>query len=230
MNKKKNKFEPGIYNYCDRWCERCGRQDKCLLYFKTQKERNKMLARGEDPDDIKNVLKTVGDSFEETFALVTKYCAENNIDMVMSKEEEKEYNKKEKAIDPEHERLVKLSYTFIKFQHDWFETTPPLDIDEYHEAYQVLSWHGTLIYPKISRALSSKNEYLYEKTDLFSLEDAEKSAMVALRSALLLKKSLEIMDSYVLDPRIGEMIELLVQIIKGLNDLLKEIRHLYARA
>ncbi|MCB0550950.1 MAG: hypothetical protein KDD19_25495 [Phaeodactylibacter sp.] len=27
---------PGIYNYCDRWCERCSFTSRCLLYAQEQ--------------------------------------------------------------------------------------------------------------------------------------------------------------------------------------------------
>lgn len=26
------RFIPGIYNYCDRWCERCPLSNRCLTY------------------------------------------------------------------------------------------------------------------------------------------------------------------------------------------------------
>jgi len=31
-------FIPGIYNYCDRWCERCAYTSKCFL-FATEKKQ-----------------------------------------------------------------------------------------------------------------------------------------------------------------------------------------------
>lgn len=62
-----------------------------------------------------------------------------------------------------------------------------------------------------------------KKSDDFSLEDAEKSAMVAYRSALKSKKSLELMDEYVVDFRIEEMTDSLVEIIELLNQLIQNI-------
>ena len=37
-------FVPGIYNYCDRWCERCPLQLRCMSYMmgKKLKERTKV--------------------------------------------------------------------------------------------------------------------------------------------------------------------------------------------
>ena len=33
---KNEKLVPGIYNYCDRWCERCTKTQHCLTYLHEQ--------------------------------------------------------------------------------------------------------------------------------------------------------------------------------------------------
>ncbi len=64
MPKKKEKkivdtgFVPGIYNYCDRWCERCPLQLRCMSYMmgKKLKERTKVNLGEEMPDDDESAL------------------------------------------------------------------------------------------------------------------------------------------------------------------------------
>lgn len=165
MSKKKikQKFEPGIYNYCDRWCERCKKTEKCFLYSKEQDERLEIIAKGKDPDDPKNAFEMVEKSSSEAHELIIKYCEENDIDPSLSPEEEKEFEKKEKETDPNSDPLAIKSENFRKKLFEWFEATPSLDIIEYHDAYQTLSWHGTLLGTKILRAIRSRNEYLYKK-------------------------------------------------------------------
>ena len=34
------RFIPGIYNYCDRWCERCTMTSKCLTYAHEQEMKS----------------------------------------------------------------------------------------------------------------------------------------------------------------------------------------------
>ena len=59
MPKKKEKkivdtgFVPGIYNYCDRWCERCPLQLRCMSYMmgKKLKERTKVNLGEEMPEE-----------------------------------------------------------------------------------------------------------------------------------------------------------------------------------
>lgn len=43
----KRKFIAGVYNYCDRWCERCRFQQQCRLYRDVRRTEEAM-ARGED--------------------------------------------------------------------------------------------------------------------------------------------------------------------------------------
>jgi hypothetical protein len=39
---------PGIYNFCDRWCERCGFQDRCLL-FRDKRDIERALSQSAPP-------------------------------------------------------------------------------------------------------------------------------------------------------------------------------------
>ena len=32
------RFIPGIYNYCDRWCERCPQTSRCLIFSISEEE------------------------------------------------------------------------------------------------------------------------------------------------------------------------------------------------
>lgn len=76
-----DRFTSGIYNYCDRWCERCPHTARCCLYHQEQKTLERHLLRGEDPDDIKVVLADVHRSFQETIELVMKAAEEMGIDL-----------------------------------------------------------------------------------------------------------------------------------------------------
>lgn len=71
MPKKKEKkivdtgFVPGIYNYCDRWCERCPLQLRCMSYMmgKKLKERTKVNLGEEMPDDDESALARLKNIF-----------------------------------------------------------------------------------------------------------------------------------------------------------------------
>ena len=68
---------PGIYNYCDRWCERCHVTSRCLLYATSPTEAD--LAKAEDPMAMS--LQHVQDSFTLTMQLLQKMAEEKGIDL-----------------------------------------------------------------------------------------------------------------------------------------------------
>lgn len=53
MNAEDSRFIEGIYNYCDRWCERCPFASRCLNYAQLQMMEDE---RGFDPTerDVEN--------------------------------------------------------------------------------------------------------------------------------------------------------------------------------
>jgi hypothetical protein len=64
------RFVSGIYNYCDRWCERCPVTAKCYLYWQEQQTEAEHRAAGRDPDDWAVLLDDVKKQFEEAIRLL----------------------------------------------------------------------------------------------------------------------------------------------------------------
>jgi hypothetical protein len=75
------RFISGIYNYCDRWCERCRLSDRCYLYHQEQEMMERHLLRGEDPDDPQVVLQDVGESFRKTIEMLQAMAEEMGVDL-----------------------------------------------------------------------------------------------------------------------------------------------------
>ena len=76
-----DRFISGIYNYCDRWCERCAYREKCYLWHEEQKRLQQHLLRGEDPNDMEVVMADVSASFKKTLELLMKMAEEMGIDL-----------------------------------------------------------------------------------------------------------------------------------------------------
>jgi len=90
----KGKFIDGIYNYCDRWCERCTFTSRCRSYEGTGKLTTEEL-------DVNNKAfwKNVSSNFEKAIKLLHKMAEERGIDLdAISEEETKEYEKRRSAI------------------------------------------------------------------------------------------------------------------------------------
>lgn len=68
-----NKLIPGIFNYCDRWCERCNYTDRCRL-FQSEAERNiRHILNDEDPNDPEIVMRDVAESLEDAMAMLESH-------------------------------------------------------------------------------------------------------------------------------------------------------------
>ena len=89
MPKKKLKkvseigFIPGIYNYCDRWCEKCDQQLHCMSYVMGKRLEEKggfdfnRDSSGED-DSLWSRLKNV---FESTYEVLHELAKERGVEV-----------------------------------------------------------------------------------------------------------------------------------------------------
>jgi hypothetical protein len=188
---KDPKYIPGIYNYCDRWCERCRFTSRCLNCDLDDREN-----LGELDMTNEAFWNKVKDSLETAFDLLKDMAEEAGIDLdeIEPIEEEDEdrvvhilssiarkyadrvsewmQDNEHLLVDKSEEQEGKSGLTLIKPKND----TDPVPLEDIIE---VIRWYQYQIYVKISRALSSrKNE------DRFSLDefpkDSDGSAKVAL--------------------------------------------------
>jgi len=75
----------GIYNYCDRWCERCPFTTRCTAFRLEQQEL------GDDEEDYDDLIEDAGEdqgiwrrlqsSFEQTLALVEEIARQDGIEI-----------------------------------------------------------------------------------------------------------------------------------------------------
>lgn len=190
---KQSKYISGIYNYCDRWCERCPMRFRCFLYAKEQKRVAKHKAKGEDPHDWNVVMQDIKEDFAETKKLLDKKAKELEIDLnVLPQEEYKKH-------DPADHPLMKITNTYFKLAHKFLKKLRAVLNKERRELiknaaiispthndvemlrklisnYETITWYHTLIPVKIHRALDGKME---AETDEFAQRDVDGSAKVA---------------------------------------------------
>jgi len=212
------KFEPGIYNDCDRWCEKCDKTEKCFLYFQTSEEG--------PSKDFESCFKNVEKSLGQTKELIQKICQAEGIDLTMTPKEEAEYREKERLTNPYSEPFCIKAKNLTKMIYDWLDSVPSLDIKEYRDAYDKLSWHGILIGAKACVGLKIKREIRYEKgsSKKFAKEHANKYGWMGYRSTLICKQSLELMDGYVNDFRIKPMIQECQVVLDSIDQNLLSIK------
>jgi len=167
----KEGFKSGIYNYCDRWCERCPDTNKCYVYVKEQETKAMHLKRGEDPNDPSIVLKDVVEDMKDLHKMLDTKMKELGIT-------DKDMEKMEKEIKPEPNFeahiLVKKAAKYFKQTHKFLNEfhyeqqkmvvqfgveIPDKDIDE---ELKVISWYHSMLSSKAFRLVSevyhAKNE------------------------------------------------------------------------
>jgi len=86
------RFISGIYNYCDRWCERCPQTSRCLNFALSEEEFADPGTR-----DIKNEAfwRKLSEVLSDTLQLLKEAAKEHGIDLEaleidQSQEEEKQ--------------------------------------------------------------------------------------------------------------------------------------------
>ncbi len=190
---------PGIYNYCDRWCERCAFTDKCLNYKMEQESRREAETRrieneGKSPSEMWQDLKS---TLDETIELLKEIMRERGLDPEKMEPDE-DYMISEKEIKEETKvhPLTRMSLSYITMTEEWFnsharmleeqgmfdEKPPEEDVErtlQLRDAGEVIRWYLYQINVKIQRALRGKkmNETYPEEA---LPDDADGSAKVAL--------------------------------------------------
>lgn len=163
----------GIYNYCDRWCERCSFTSRCMNYA-MQKEQGEGARKGDlESREFWNELSNV---FKITLELLRESAAEHGIDLDnldMTGVEEEEARIEQAA---EKHPIAKAALDYIKMTDAWMKdarkmfeqeqldlqreaelelpvSKPHLAAVQVADAVDVISWYHTMIYPKMMRAL-----------------------------------------------------------------------------
>ena len=77
---ERKNFIPGVYNYCDRWCEQCVFDDRCYTYAVEKRRSAEHRELGEDPDDMEIVLRDVADSMADAMTMLKKMAEQMGID------------------------------------------------------------------------------------------------------------------------------------------------------
>jgi len=183
----------GVYNYCDRWCERCPLSSRCLLYATEQADED----NSPETRDIQNEAfwKKLASIFQETREMISEWAEEEGIDLdAWTEEDEKQLRQKHRRADSHS--LARDGKKYANDTSDWFRefdqtaqvsdlASTAADIEEAErlvDAREIIHWYQYQIAVKTMRALSSRideREYDDEDGDAYP-KDSDGSAKVAL--------------------------------------------------
>jgi hypothetical protein len=179
------RFIPGIYNYCDRWCERCPQTSHCLNFASSEEEFV-------DPEtrDVQNEafwLK-LSEAFRDALELLKEAAEEHGIDLEnLDTEQSHEECEQKDAMAKSHE-VCRAAKVYSDIVQDWFASPANLLVvspalegagASFEEAMEVIRWYQHFIYVKLMRAVRGElDEREEELNDL--PKDSEGSAKIAL--------------------------------------------------
>jgi hypothetical protein len=173
FEENKDRFIPGIYNYCDRWCERCTKTDFCSLY--SVEQESLPPERKLDPDS-EEFWSHISDMMKIAIEMLKDMAEEQGIDLSEEPDQseiEKEVKAKEKA---DTHPLTGISMNYLKTSKEWLNTNREtiavlsdelqreaeleIDIertkekaDEIKDYLNVIQWYMLQIPVKIKRAV-----------------------------------------------------------------------------
>jgi hypothetical protein len=179
------RFIPGIYNYCDRWCERCSKTSRCLNFALSEEEFADPESR-----DIRNEAfwKKMTEVFSDTLELLKEAAREHGVDLeTLDAQSSPEEDKKTEEMAENHE-VCRAARTYGHLVDGWFTAvgnlfpaSPAFDGEEMslEEALEVVRWYQHFIYVKLMRAVRGELEDRDEELDEFP-RDSDGSAKIAL--------------------------------------------------
>lgn len=218
-------FIPGIYNYCDRWCERCDFTKRCRLFFNEKKQIRELK-------DKDNFLEIVSKNFEETIKLIYKIAKEKNIDLDNIEINKEEYQKhRKKQVNARNHPMVKLAETYAEQVDEWLDGNEYLEaentkylrnidlgIDLEHsdkalriieEALNIINWYKFQLQVKLASAVTS-----YPHDPMFEDEIQNRHHMSAKIALINIKNSMKAWQSLlkILEDENSAIVDILLQL------------------
>jgi len=181
-NPEETQHIPGIYNYCDRWCERCPFTSRCLNFEMSEEKFGDL-----ENTDITNEVfwQRLSETFRETLSMLKKMAAEKGIDLD-SIEFDDEDGFDRRFEDPSVVHIIAhMAKSYITMVDDWFDenvtifeddppgfkavtaadsaqSEPDEDTVTLIDSVEVVRWYQHQMYVKLRRALHSAHD---EATD-----------------------------------------------------------------
>ena len=188
------KFIAGIYNYCDRWCERCAFTDRCMTFAMEQEEDER---QGGPPRDATEFWRRFESSLAVTQELVADMAKEQGIEFEDGDLAELQ-RQQQRHDEAENHPLAKAAFAYDELVAEWFQTghtalrakeeeilaQAKLGVERVKEevigltdVVEIIRWYQPQIYVKLMRALDVDREF---EAKSGQPRDSDGSAKVAL--------------------------------------------------
>ncbi|OHB54415.1 MAG: hypothetical protein A2173_06685 [Planctomycetes bacterium RBG_13_44_8b] len=191
-------FIPGVYNYCDRWCERCPLTSRCMNFDLSEAEFDNPQSR-----DINNKAfwQKLTEVFQTTLEMLKETAKEQDIDLdSLDVRQASEEHEKTREIAENHQ-CCRAAKAYSQIVKDWFDSAnelfeekadelsgqiqlglpgsdPASEAAGLKDSVEIIRWYQHFIYVKLVRAITSCLEDV--PGDSVTEYDANGSAKIAL--------------------------------------------------
>ena len=252
MNEEKKSHIPGIYNYCNRWCEKCGFTSKCLLFTNESKiTTHQILNDGELPG-VKNIFDFPEELDEDDDSQFDEFDDEG-FEFDPDEEDDDPFlndlpdfeevkfieDREQRAVGLNDNVLLKLADEYFKNSHSLikkiyekykFESFKKEDqngkfIIRLHENFEIVEWYHIFIMVKVRRALSGKRNFDKENDEDIKEIEAYDMNGTAKIAVIAIEDSIKALNK-LFDDAVefkNEITGLLITAGKLLNEMGKEI-------
>lgn len=197
------KFISGVFNYCDRWCERCTLTSRCRVYERTSNPAPEKL-----DTDNEAFWQVISSNFKEASELIQKAAAGEGVDITnIPQEELEEIGRRQEEIDAEvdahplillAELYVEKTIAFLENQArpeilnkakelmDQLqmglrgETDTVYTMVNLKDCEEIIRWYLFFIRIKLQRAVGGKIEGEYWEADNGFQKDSDGTAKIAI--------------------------------------------------
>ena len=193
------RFIEGIYNYCDRWCERCPFTSRCMVYAMEEEDRDDPSSHDINSEAFWEKLSSI---FKQTHELIATMAADQGIDLESIDLEPVRAENDRLREQSESHPLSRSAERYIKLVNQWFDLQYP-DSEQEHDgnptggdlplvdfeaqdrasgiqdAIEVIRWYQFQIAVKIRRALLHDDPE-EDESEVAAQRDSDGSAKVAL--------------------------------------------------
>ena len=165
---RSREFITGIYNYCDRWCERCPLTARCLVYASENADDVSADPEVHDINNAKfwNRLESI---FQETHEMILEWAEEAGIDLEEIDAEAALTDREQQKQDAKQHELSLSARRYAELVQQWFteefaveqrvhddttgkskNTEDDIDVSD---AIEVIRWYQFFVAAKVFRAL-----------------------------------------------------------------------------
>lgn len=233
--KDENNFIPGIYNWCDRWCERCSLTYKCRNFHMEQQRKAEDLQK-EWPEELAHNLS-------ETFSMLEQVADELGFTLDTSQEESESIHTLQEAqgILIDSHPLIEMAEIYFNKGKQWVDLelftieferlkllcdTHVLRAEELEsslnllgDAMEVVEWYLFFIPGKIKRSLQDQMDDFWDR-----FPEEERSDLGSAKIAILaIERSIEawctIQQFFPKDERIVEIVPILKNLRSGMVEV-----------